>query len=128
MNVLGITVFRDADSPTHYYHLPASPHLSRDAGGPMFDLFVYRKGGEGGQDRAGGFLMMTVDVGLADLPDRTLGKLKHMSGGDAPLGAVPFARGAVRIVALDAASSADGAPKLVQSVLASATPSFDEDN
>jgi hypothetical protein len=39
-DILGITVFRDHDNDDH---LPGPPKISRDAGGPMFDLMTYRK-------------------------------------------------------------------------------------
>jgi hypothetical protein len=66
-DILGITVFRDADNAEQFYHLPGPPKISRDSGGPMFDLMTYRKGGAAGQTVASGFLTMTVDVGLGEL-------------------------------------------------------------
>jgi hypothetical protein len=134
--ILGITVFRDADDPSLFYYLPANPHISRDAGGPMFDLFAYRKGGEAGQTYSGGFLTMTVDVGLGDLYDRIKGKLSAAGGdgGEVKLTSVPYSSGTVRVIALDAdtggggAGGTPGAPKFVQTVLGSGKPSLDGDN
>ncbi len=144
--VLGITVFQDADRPSQYLHLPAPPHISRDAAGPMFDLFAFSRGGTAGQVNAGGFLNMTVDVGLGPLADRIVGKLKEQTGrDDITLAAVPFSKGSVRIVALgenSAALSAAGAaattpdgsplvahgPRFVEDILGSSTPSMDEQN
>lgn len=48
-DILGITVFRDADNAEQFYHLPGPSKISRAAGGPMFDLMTYRKGGTAGQ-------------------------------------------------------------------------------
>ena len=132
--ILGITVFRDADQSDLFYYLPAPPHISRDAGGPMFDLFAYRKGGEAGRTYAGGFLTMTVDVGLGDLYERIKGKLAAQAGGEAKLASVPYSRGTVRVIALDAdtggggAGGSPGAPKFVQAVVGTGTPSLDGDN
>ncbi len=128
MEILGITIYRDADKADAYYYLPNQPHISRDAGGPMFDLFAYRKGGDAGEAYAGGFLTMTVDTGLGDLHDRILGALKARSGGDATLTSVPYSKGTVRLIALDADSTTTDHPKFVQSVLGAGVPSLDGDN
>ena len=45
--------------------LPGQPHITRENGEALFELYSYRKGGEAGQTEAGGFLNMTVDAGLA---------------------------------------------------------------
>ncbi|HEY3260288.1 MAG TPA: hypothetical protein VGJ95_08465, partial [Pseudonocardiaceae bacterium] len=136
--ILGITVYRDADQSDLFYYLPAPPHISRDAGGPMFDLFAYRKGGEAGQTLAGGFLTMTVDVGLGDLHERIKGRLAAQAGGEAKLTSVPYSRGSVRVIALDAdtggggaggaGSAAGGAARFVQTIVGTGTPSLDGDN
>jgi hypothetical protein len=144
--ILGITVFQDADRPSHYLHLPAPPHISRDQDGPMFDLFAFRKGGTDGQTEAGGFLNMTVDVGLGKLADQIVGKLKEQTGrDDITLSAVPYTKGTVRVVALGedsaaltqagaAATAPDGSPlvshgpRFIENMLGASSPALDETN
>jgi hypothetical protein len=144
--ILGITVFQDADRAGHYLHLPAQPHISRDAAGPMFDLFTFSRGGTAGHVTAGGFLNMTVDVGIGPLADRIVAKLKEQTGrDDITLAAVPFTKGSVRIVALGensaalssagaAATTPDGSPlvahgpRFVEDIIGSTGPSMDEQN
>ena len=144
--ILGITVFQDAQQPGHHYYLPAAPHISRDQGGPMFDLYVFRKGGAADQAEAGGFLNMTVDVGLGPLADRILGQLKDRTGrDDITLSAVPYTKGSVRFVALGedsgaltqagaAATTPDGSPlvargpRFVENMLGASSPSLDAEN
>ena len=69
MEILGITTYRDSDDPSRYYYVHSTPRISRDAGGPMFVLFAFRKGGVAGTATAGGFLTMTVDCPLGPLYD-----------------------------------------------------------
>jgi len=144
--ILGITVFQNADNPSNYLHLPAQPHISRDAAGPMFDLFAFSRGGTAGQITAGGFLNMTVDVGIGALADRIVAKLKEQTGrDDITLTAVPFSKTTVRIVALGENSAAltsagaaettpDGSPlvahgpRFVENILGSTSSSMDEQN
>ena len=144
--ILGITVFQDAQQPGHHYYLPAAPHISRDQGGPMFDLYVFRKGGAADQAETGGFLNMTVDVGLGPLADRILGQLKDRTGrDDITLSAVPYTKGSVRFVALGedsgaltqagaAATTPDGSPlvargpRFVENMLGASSPSLDAEN
>ncbi|HEX6755510.1 MAG TPA: hypothetical protein VF109_06145 [Mycobacteriales bacterium] len=145
-DILGIPVFQDADRPGHYLHLPAQPHISRDAAGPMFDLFAFSRGGTAGHVTAGGFLNMTVDVGIGPLADRIVAKLKEQTGrDDITLAAVPFTKGSVRVVALgenSAALSGAGAaattpegsplvargPRFIENIIGSTTPSMDAQN
>ncbi|HST64936.1 MAG TPA: hypothetical protein VLM05_07085 [Mycobacteriales bacterium] len=144
--ILGITVFQDADRSGHYLHLPAQPHISRDGAGPMFDLFTFSRGGTAGQVETGGFLTMTVDVGIGALADRIVAKLKEQTGrDDITLAAVPFSKSTVRIVALGedskaltatgaAETTADGSPlvahgpRFVEDVLGASSSSMDELN
>ena len=132
LEILGITCYRDADDAARYYYLPGNPRISRDAGGPMFDLFTYTKGGEAGQTRTGGFLTMTVDCGLGDLQDRVKAALTARAGIEVNLSSVPFSGGTVRLLALDeTAASAPGlaaGPRFVEQVLGAGTPSLDGDN
>src|SRR5438128_10531862 len=39
----GITLYRDYSNLNHYYYLPASPHLTREGGQPLFQLLIYRR-------------------------------------------------------------------------------------
>ncbi|HEX2705252.1 MAG TPA: hypothetical protein VHM65_05800, partial [Candidatus Lustribacter sp.] len=135
MEILGITTYRDADDPTQYYYVHGTPRISRDAGGPMFDLFTYRKGGEAGSTRAGGFLTMTVDCGLGDLFEAIKAKLTARAGSEVTLSSVPYRSGTVRLIALDetaaGASPIPGVaagPRFVEQVLGAGSPSLDGDN
>src|SRR4051794_36414073 len=126
-DILGITVFRDADNAEQFYHLPGPPKISRDSGGPMFDLMTYRKGGAAGQTVVGGFLTMTVDVGLGELEPRVLARVRAL--GSTSLASVPYSKGSVRIIALDQGGGGGGAgPKFIETVLGSGTPALDGDN
>src|SRR2546426_11478937 len=98
--ILGITVFQDAEHPKQFFYLPGSPHITYDKGEPQFDLFSYRKGGEAGHDLAGGFLNMEVDVGIGSLKDRIEQRLKEQYGDDVTLASVPFTKGTARVIAL----------------------------
>src|SRR5215207_2565094 len=91
--VLGITVFQDADRPNQFYYLPGPPHISHERGQPLFDLFTFRKGGAAGTTMAGGFLNMAVDVGIGPLKERIEGRLKEQYGDDVTLASVPFSKG-----------------------------------
>jgi hypothetical protein len=141
IDILGITCARDADRPSQWYFFPGPPRISRDADGPMFDLYTFRKGGAAGTTVAGGFLNMVVDVGIGPLFDRVERRLKEQYGDDVTLTAVPFSKGAVRLIGLgedSAAGSGDataaGGPvvatgtRFIESVLGSSTPSLDRDN
>src|SRR5215217_7509119 len=112
----------------------------------MFDLFAFSRGGTAGHVTAGGFLNMTVDVGIGPLADRIVAKLEEQTGrDDITLAAVPFSKGKVRIVALGedsaalsstgaAATTAEGAPlvahgpRFIENMLGSSSPSMDEQN
>lgn len=141
MEVLGVTVFQDADQPSRFYHLPVPPHITVERGQPLFDLFSYRKGGEAGHDVAGGFLNMAVDVGLGSLKARLEGRLKEQYGDDVTLAPVPYTKGTARVIALGEDSKAAGAdggaaspapaargPRFIENILGAGQPSLDEDN
>jgi hypothetical protein len=143
--ILGVTVFQDTDRPTQFYYLPGDPHITIQHGEPLFDLFTYRKGGAAGTDLAGGFLNMTVDVGIGTLKDQIQSKLKEQYGDGTTLSPVPFTKGTAHVVALgedsqavhgDAASEtapsggplvAHG-PRFIQNILGAGKPSLDGDN
>src|SRR5438552_66844 len=136
----GITLYRDYSNLNHYYYLPASPHLTREGGQPLFQLLIYRRditdnpAFKEGDRLGGGFLTMTVDIGV---PESTLqaikGELPGAGGGEISLTPVPFDNGSVRITALGATSGADptdaaAGPRFVEHILGSAKPSLYGDN
>ena len=67
----GITLYRDYSNLNHYYYLPASPHLTREGGQPLFQLLIYRRditdnpAFKEGDRLGGGFLTMTSGVSPA---------------------------------------------------------------
>ncbi len=145
MEIFGITVFRDTDRRNQFYHLPGSPEISRDAAGPMFDLFTFRKGGVSSDAISGGFLNMTVDVGIRGLKARIESRLKEQFGDDITLSSVPFTKGSVRAIGLGEDSRAlqggvenertaagepvvAPGPRFIEKVLGGGTPSLDADN
>jgi hypothetical protein len=145
MEILGITVFQDTDRASQFYYLPGSPKISVDRGVPQFDLFAYRKSGEAGQTMSGGFLNMTVDVGIGGLKDRIEARLKEQFGDEATLAPVPLTKGEARVIALGEDSRAlqggvenetapNGqplvarGPRFIQNILGPGHPSLDGDN
>ncbi len=139
----GVTLFRDYNATSRYYYMPRSPRLSREAGQPMFQLLVYRDDiaerpdFTAGDRDGGGFLTMTVDLGIsAATLDQVKRELESRVGGDVDLVPVPFERGSVRVTALgvasgaaddDEAAAAESA-RFVENILASAKPSLYGDN
>lgn len=145
MEILGITVFQDSDRVNQYYYLPGSPHISRESGVPLFELYSYRKGGEAEHTEAGGFLNMTVDVGLGSLKDRIESKLKEQFGNETTLASVPFTKGTARVIALGEDSKAllgntpsettpggsplvAKGPRFIENILGPGVPSLDGEN
>jgi hypothetical protein len=145
MEILGITVFRDTDRRNQFYYLPGSPHISRDAAGPMFDLFSFRRGGESASTVTGGFLNMTVDLGIGALKDRIQDRLKEQFGDDVTLTTVPFTKGKAHVIGLGEDSSAlhggvesertaAGAPvvapgpRFIENIIGAGSPSLDGEN
>jgi len=119
----GLTVFRDYNDRSQYYYLPSSPRLSRDATGqPLFQLLIYReRTSVEGRDDGGGFLTMTVDLGVDS------GKIERIEaelGLGAKLAPVQIKNGTVRISALDQTSDNDGGGRFIEKVIASARPSL----
>ncbi len=148
----GVTLFRDYNTPSLFYYMPRSPRLTREAGQPMFQLLIYRSMGRDGEDVSalerdgGGFLTMTVDLHVSSTTLQTIrDELEDRIGGAVDLAPVPFERGSVRVTALGAA--AGGTPALegavgegesgdetrspsgfVEQILGSARPSLYGDN
>ena len=137
----GITLFRDYNSSSRLYYLPRFPRLSREAGEPLFQLLIYRRditdnpAFREGDRLGGGFLTMTVDLGV---PESTLKAIREQLSGqvgrDIELTPVPFDQGSVRVTALGTTSGATegeqattGA-RFVERILGSAKPSLYGDN
>ena len=142
----GLTIYRDYNTPSRYYYMPGTPRISGGAGD--FQLLIYRRDitdnvdFHEGDRPGGGFLTMTVDLGV---PTSTLDAVRselsaRVSGGAAvDLVAVPFEEGSVRVSALGTSSAptdgeapppgvADRGPRFVEEILGSATPSLYHDN
>ncbi|MDM7917035.1 MAG: hypothetical protein QUU85_17475, partial [Candidatus Eisenbacteria bacterium] len=145
MEILGITVYQDADRPNQFYYLPGQPHIAREEGAPLFDLFVFNKGGETGTTLSGGFLNLAVETGIGALKDRIEGQLKERFGDDVTLASVPLTKGEVRVIALgedskalkggvESETTASGSPvvaagpRFIQNILGSGRPSLDANN
>ncbi len=145
MEILGITVFQDTDAAEQFYYLPGQPHIAREGGEPLFDLFTYNRGGASGTTLSGGFLNMAVETGIGTLKDRIESQLKERFGDNVTLASVPLTKGTVRVIALGEDSdalkggvasetTADGqpvvssGPRFIQNILGAGTPSLDAAN
>lgn len=143
----GLTIFRDYNTPTRFYYMPRSPRLSSDGGAPAFQLLIYRRDITDNPDfregdrPGGGFLTMTVDLGVpAGTLDAVRGELgSRVSGGTVELVAVPFEEGSIRVSALGTSSTpatgeepppgeTERGPRFVEEILGSAKPSLYGDN
>jgi hypothetical protein len=155
LELQGLTIFRDYNSPSRFYYMPRAPHLTVEGGAPMFQLLIYRRDITDNPDfhegdrPGGGFLTMTIDLGV---PPATLAAVKAelagRVGGDVDLVAVPFEGGEVRISALGlsvgtaaaleggdpaaaaapAAGEAARGPRFIENIMGSAKPSLYGDN
>jgi hypothetical protein len=142
IDVLGVTCVRDADRPSAWYHFPGPPRISRDAGGPMFDLYTFRKGGTAGTTVTGAFLNMVVDVGIGSLHGRVEQRLKEQFGDDVTLSSLPLSKSTARLIGLgedSAATAGDtgtagggpvvaSGPRFIEQVLGATSTSMDRDN
>ncbi|MCC6588928.1 MAG: hypothetical protein IT168_19685 [Bryobacterales bacterium] len=145
MEILGVTVFRDTDRKSQFFYLPGPPHITQESGSPLFDLFLFRKGGAAADAVSGGFLNMTVDTGLGGMKDRVEAKLKEQFGDDINLASVPLSKGQVRVIALGEDSKAltggvenertpqgqavvQKGPRFIENILGATTPSLDAQN
>ncbi|MET1007862.1 MAG: hypothetical protein ABWX96_20090, partial [Propionibacteriaceae bacterium] len=144
----GLTIYRDYNTPSRYYYMPGSPRVSTDGGAQAFQLLIYRRDITDNPDfhegdrPGGGFLTMTVDLGV---PQATLNAVKAELSSRVPGGqpvdlvAVPFEEGSVRVSALGTSSApsdgeapppgvADRGPRFVEEILGSAKSSLYGDN
>src|SRR5581483_6069923 len=138
-----------------FYYMPSAPHLTVEAGQPMFQLLIYRRDitdnpdFHAGDRPGGGFLTMTVDLGVRQSTlDAAKGQLRGVAGGEGEveLAPVPFEDGSVRISTLGAsagkapgvegtggaddqsAGEAERGPRFVEKILGAARPSLYGDN
>jgi hypothetical protein len=134
--VEGVTLFRDYNSRNRFYYMPRAPHMTVKDGQPLFQLLIYRRDitdnpdFKEGDRPGGGFLTMSVDIGVPKgLLDEIKGQLSG-SAGEVELVPVPFENGSVRVSALGfstaGAASGTGAtgPHFVENILGSVTPSL----
>lgn len=140
-----LQIHRDFQNPNQFYYFPAAPRIHRDrvTGKPAFQLLKYardvtdnpRLPPDSKEEVGGGFLTMTVDIGVDDevLKD-TANKLSAYASGEVSLAPVPFHTGAVRLVALGAEGGPPGqTPQqptnvFVEKIFGSTKPSLYGDN
>lgn len=140
--LLGVTLYRDADQPEVFFYLPLNPTIPRDQAGLMFDLMLYEKGGQAADLETGGFLTLAVSTGLGTLEQPLLRELRRQFGSNSRLVSIPFTEGSVRLAGLDTGvapinpdgsgpPASDPGPteiRLVEKVFGTATPNLDGDN
>lgn len=140
-----LQIHRDFQNPNQFYFFPAAPRVHRDraTGRPAFQLLKYardvtdnpRLPPDSKEQIGGGFLTMTVDIGVDDevLAD-TRNKLSAFASGEISLAPVPFHTGAVRLVALGAEGTAPGQPPaqptniFIEQIFGATKPSLYGDN
>ena len=99
--LLGVTLYRDADQSEVFFFLPQNPVIARDRAGLMFDLMLYEKGGQADDLQTGGFLTLAISTGLGSLEQPLLRELRRQFGDNARLVSIPFTEGSVRLAGLD---------------------------
>lgn len=144
VEIRGLTLYRDFNDPKLYWYMPGSPRLAREGGQPLFQLLLYREAAAppsaGDEDRGGGFLTMTVDLGVSqNTLEAVKSELSSTAGGTVRLAPVPIESGSVRVTSLGvSAGSAGGfssstdeeqpASQFVEQILGSTKPSMYGDN
>lgn len=139
--IQGITFYRDYNDSNRYYYLPQYPRLTREGADPLFQLLIYRRditdnpAFKEGDRLGGGFLTMTVDLGVSDATLTAIkSQLSGSGGGEIQLTPVPFDTGSVRISALGATSGTEASSQpadsahFVEQIIGSALPSLYGDN
>lgn len=132
----GLTFYRDYSDPKTWFYLPNNPRLTREAGEPLFQLLIYRRditdnpAFKEGDRPGGGFLTMTVDLGI---PQSTLDAAKDELGSDVHLVPLQLEQGSVRVTTLGVSSGATAeeaaaGPRFVEKILGSTKPSLYGDN
>lgn len=139
LEIHGVTLYRDFDDKDLFYYMPGLPHIAEESGNPRFSLMVFEKGGEAGEEEAGGFLTLVVSTDLGDLKDKVLRQLKSRFGDQVRLSSVDFTKGTVRLLGLDlgeASNGEGGTPsdagpaglRFIEKVEATETPMLSADN
>lgn len=147
VTVGSLTVFADhADPSVHYYAAP-NPRLARTGSQPMFDLFTYAvelehsplSGTRIPEELGAGFLTMGVECTLPDAERsaalQALGARLERDPATLSLNPIPYVRGSVSVIALDAASGTVAAtsgpapatadrPRFVEHVVGGGSPSL----
>jgi hypothetical protein len=140
-----LQIHRDFQNPNQFYYFPAAPRIYRDrtTGKPAFQLLKYardvtdnpRMSADTREQIGGGFLTMTVDIGVDDeVLEDTRNKLSAYAEGQVSLAPVPFHTGAVRLVALGAEGSEPGQPPahpsnvFIEKIFGATNPSLYGDN
>ncbi len=141
----GLLLYADHADPNTYYYAAPNPHIAQAGGRPMFDIFSYAvelkssplSGTKIPDELGAGFLTMGADCALEDgLTQRVLGELATHLGRDRDglsLAPIPYTKGTVSVIALDAASGAaanptaaatPGRPIFVEKIVGGGTPSL----
>jgi hypothetical protein len=156
LELKGVTLYRDYNDPHRYWYLPGSPRVAHEGNDPLFQLLIYRRDitdnpdFHAGDRPGGGFLTMTVDLGVSkSVLDAIKAELSSRVGTDVDLVPVLFNQGNVRVTALGVsagtapsleASGADASggtpappaptqgPRFVENILGSSRPSLYGDN
>lgn len=132
-----VTLFRDYSNVNRYYYLPNSPRLAMEGGEPKFELLIFRRDitdnplFKEGDRPGGGFLTMTVDLGISeDALNAIRGQLRRRTGGVVDLAPVPLENGTVRVTTLGRTSGGDDQTRtaFVEKILGSTSPSLYGDN
>lgn len=147
IQVGGLLVFADHADPNQFYYAAPNPQIAKVGGRPMFDVFSYAvqlkhsplSGTQIPQELGAGFLTMGVDCALSPATrTQAINELATRLGRDSAtigLGPIPYTKGSVSVIALDAASGAaaasaagaattPGRPTFVQQVVGAGTPSL----
>ena len=138
-----LTVFADHADPTVFYYAAPDPAIARSDGQPMFDLFTYAVelehsplAGTAIPDELGaGFLTLGVECALPE--GRRSSALQALAmrldrdPATLSLSPIPYLRGTVSVIALDAASGSiagppvtPGRPRFVESMIGGGAPSL----
>lgn len=132
-----VLVFPDHAVPGAFYYAAPNPKISRTGGQLMFDILSYSVelkhsplAGTTIPDELGaGFLTLGVDCALdPTVHSRTIGELSTRTGmpeQQITLSPIPYTKGTVSLIALDAGTTVTGGrPQFVEKVLGFGTPSL----
>jgi hypothetical protein len=142
----GITVYRDHALTNQFYYAAPQPKLARTGGRTMFDIMAYSvelkhsvlSGTEIPAELGAGFLTMGTECPLSDMQrSNVLRGLQDKTGipqNDINLYPVPYHKGSVSVIALDAfgvpgqapadAPQLKGRPTFVEKILGTGKPSL----